>query len=646
MLPNQTSTPQSAAQPRHTPLAAPDLRVGVGIDTSRYGHYAAFLRPDLQPAAGELLFAESAAGYGQLHQRLAQIAQRHGAVHFVIRLDAAGQYADNLLHFLHSLPGAPGPVGNPAADAAPLANATFTISCGDPQRNKNYRAALFGNKKSDPLEARAAARYALSERPAGTRPWSAELRLLRQVAGRLQAVCRQRTRLLNQLHHLSALTFPELGLLVKDLAAGWVLELLHRYPTAPRLAAAAPADLEDIPYLPHAHIDRLGQDARASIASLHGPAIEELVRDQVRQLRDAGARQKRLEKVLISTYNDLQDRNYLDSIPGIGAVTAALLTAFIGDIERFDTPGKLVAYFGTLPIEVASGVDRDGNPRGPKRYVMSPRGNDLVRRYLWMAALSAVRHNPAVRALYARVVAKHPDQKAIAIGHAMRKLLHLGFAVWKSQMPFDPNHYPWHAPAHVPEGAAGSGSERPTEAGSGAEVPPLDPTLAQDKEPAAGHKNPDWPERKVVTAAGSIPSTPGPHAAVDFAHVKKQLPLARVLDQLGLSGRLRGSGPQKRCPCPLHRGDARGQTLSVNLDENVFYCHAQAVAREATSSTCGLVSRACPCATLPSTWCIPSTSNPCRDAAQRRGHGGARWRRRPAKSRLPTDAPALRATLS
>jgi len=30
---------------------------GVGIDVSRYGHYAAFLRDDLQPAADELAFA-------------------------------------------------------------------------------------------------------------------------------------------------------------------------------------------------------------------------------------------------------------------------------------------------------------------------------------------------------------------------------------------------------------------------------------------------------------------------------------------------------------------------------------------------------------------------------------------------------------
>jgi DNA primase len=45
-----------------------------------------------------------------------------------------------------------------------------------------------------------------------------------------------------------------------------------------------------------------------------------------------------------------------------------------------------------------------------------------------------------------------------------------------------------------------------------------------------------------------------------------------VLDQLGWSSRLRGSGPQRRCSCPLHRGDARGRTFSVNLDDNVFQC--------------------------------------------------------------------------
>jgi hypothetical protein len=121
--------------PQHAPAPPSPRRFGVGIDTSRYGHYAAFLQDDLQPAAEELQFPESAAGYARFRQRLERIVQRHGPVQFVVRLDAAGQYADNLLHFLHRL-GHPGP-GVPGC-SAPF---TLTLSCGDPQRNKNYRAA-------------------------------------------------------------------------------------------------------------------------------------------------------------------------------------------------------------------------------------------------------------------------------------------------------------------------------------------------------------------------------------------------------------------------------------------------------------------------------------------------------------------------
>jgi hypothetical protein len=191
----------------------------------------------------------------------------------------------------------------------------------------------------------------------------------------------------------------------------------------------------------------------------------------------------------------------------------------------------------------------------------SKRGNDLVRRYLGMAALSAVRCNPAVRALYRRVVAKHPNRKAIAIGHAMRKLLHLAFALWKTDRPFDAGHHPWEGPA----AAADAGADRQP-AASGEAV--------QDQ--AAGHKPESRPAQEVVTAA-CAPTVPpaagvGEGILIDFGHLKRQLPLARVLEHLGLSSRLRGSGPQRRGACPIHRGDGRGRTFSVNLDDNVFCC--------------------------------------------------------------------------
>jgi len=138
--------------------AGPLVCIGVGFDTSRYGHYAAFLQADLQPAADDLMVVESALGYQQFRQRLDAIAAKDaGHVHFHMRIDVAGCYADNLLAFLHALP------------------YSKTISCGDPERNKNYRVAIFGSKKSDPVEAHACARCVKS--PAASSPRLARTRV-------------------------------------------------------------------------------------------------------------------------------------------------------------------------------------------------------------------------------------------------------------------------------------------------------------------------------------------------------------------------------------------------------------------------------------------------------------------------------------
>src|SRR5262249_23317243 len=156
----------------------------------------------LQQAAADLEVAESAQGYARLRQRFLDLVPKHGRARFFVRLEVAGAYADNLLAWLQALR---------------IDRADFSLSCGDPQPNKNDRAAVSRPKNSDPIEARACARYALSDRPQPMPIVSAERSRLRQVAVRLQAVVKQRTRLVNQ---LLARTYPELALQVKDITTG------------------------------------------------------------------------------------------------------------------------------------------------------------------------------------------------------------------------------------------------------------------------------------------------------------------------------------------------------------------------------------------------------------------------------------------
>jgi hypothetical protein len=56
-----------------------------------------------------------------------------------------------------------------------------------------------------------------------------------------------------------------------------------------------------------------------------------------------------------------------------------------------------------------------------------------------MPAVSAKKYNPVIRAFCQRLEANGKKGKAI-ICAAMRKLIHLAFAVLKSGIPFDPDY--------------------------------------------------------------------------------------------------------------------------------------------------------------------------------------------------------------
>jgi transposase len=563
--------------------AAPLDRIGVGIDTARYGHRVSFLRPDRQPAAKPLTVLESRAGYKALQERLEQLHQQHPQARFHVRIDAAGQYAANLEHFLRSL-------------TLPL-----TLSIGEPKRNKDYQKAHFPKRTTDDTESQAMARFAVVELPSATASVSPALIMLREVAGRLQAKVKQSTQAINRLHNLLARVFPELANLTDDLSASWVLRLLDKYPTAQRLSQARLATLQKIPYLAPELAEQLHLVAQQSVACLSGDVAETLVRELVSQVRHTQRAEEQMRRLLSAAYTALPASAHLQvvTVPGIGVATAAVLIAQTVDINRFATPAHFVGYFGVFPEENTSGVDKYGQPVPPGTMRMSRKGNDLVRHYLWNAARSAIRHNPAIHALYSRLKAKG-KRGDVALGQCMRKLLHLVYAVWKTNRPFDDQQGQGDTPnvaAHT-----GAGSEAPEarsdQAPAGvltSDIPSPIPAGSEGQahnsaaapasnETAVGHKR-DVPAAEVVTTANpTVAPTPPPvkpvpptgraaRPKVDFAFLRQQVTMEQVLQQLGLLDTLRGRGLQRRGPCPLHGQPNNTQpTFSAHLGKQFFQC--------------------------------------------------------------------------
>jgi transposase len=533
-------------------------RIGVGIDTARYGHRVSFLRPDRKPAAKPLTVMENRAGYQALQDRLNQLHEQNPTAHLHVRIDAAGQYAVNLELFLRDL------------------KLPMTISVGEPKRNKDYQKAHFPKRTTDDTESQAMARFAVVELPNATPAPSSPMILLREVAGRLQSKVKQTTQAINRLHNLLARVFPELATLTEDISAGWVLKLLDKYPTAERIAQAQIASLEKIPYLSVEQAQVVHQAAKQSVASLRGDLAKALVRDLVTQLRLCQKAEQHLHQLLLEAFSELPASPHVQvlTIPGIGEATAAALVAKIVDIDRFATPNHLVNYFGVFPEESSSGVDKRGRPLPPGTLVMSRKGNDLVRFYLWNAVRTAIQHNPAIRALYRRLRAKG-KRGDVAMGHCMRKLLHLVYAVWKTDRPFDKEHFPW-------EGSSDTQSSTALSPSADAAATP------SANEKAVGHKR-DLPAEEVVTTANSTlepassavkPASQGAAVSrpkVDFAFLREHVTMEHVLQHLGYFASLRGRGQQRRGPCPVHsQPTAPERTFSVHLGKNAFQCfHAE-----------------------------------------------------------------------
>lgn len=128
-----------------------------------------------------------------------------------------------------------------------------------------------------------------------------------------------------------------------------------------------------------------------------------------------------------------QQRDLLTSIPGVGELTAANFLAEVPDVTRFDSATQLAAYAGLTPRQHSSGSSVHRRARLVKT------GNSRFRTLFYMPALSAMRHNPLVKALVIRLTDKGKHRMAI-VGAAMRKLVHLAFGVLKHKRPFNPDY--------------------------------------------------------------------------------------------------------------------------------------------------------------------------------------------------------------
>jgi transposase len=123
----------------------------------------------------------------------------------------------------------------------------------------------------------------------------------------------------------------------------------------------------------------------------------------------------------------------LKSVPGVGRVTTTTMLALLPELGSL-TRRQIAALVGVAPFNRDSGTLRG------RRTVWG--GRAAVRSVLYMAALVGVRFNPALKAMYRRLIAAG-KRKKVALVACMRKLLTILNAIMRTRSP-------WHSSEITP----------------------------------------------------------------------------------------------------------------------------------------------------------------------------------------------------
>lgn len=172
------------------------------------------------------------------------------------------------------------------------------------------------------------------------------------------------------------------------------------------------------------------QEANRLAAGGVVPEVRASIDAVLANLDEQIAHVQQLIRAHIDRHPGLRDqRDLLTTIPGIGEATAAVLLAELFD-KRYDSARQAAAFAGVVPRLVESGT-----LRGRSR--LSKIGPGRLRKALYFPALAALRFNPTIRAVRARLAAAGKP-KMVIVGAAMRKLIHLAYGVLKSGKAYEP----------------------------------------------------------------------------------------------------------------------------------------------------------------------------------------------------------------
>ena len=391
----------------------------VAVDIGKSVHYGYFRAP-MGEEVKRFPFSNTHRGFQEFWQKLSQFQRQQGLKECVIGFESTGPYAEPLFHYLRNQP--------------------VKLVQINPMHTKRLKE-LTGNSpnKTDRKDPRVIADViSLGHALSLVVPEGASAQLRRLTHARERAM-KRRIALLNQLHYLMAVVFPEFLEVMKKISTNTAIYLIKHHPTPQHIVAMGPGSLSKVlkkrsrGQVTEQRAQKLFEVAQESIGIKEGQQSMLLeIQYLIFAVEQENGFIADLERQMIFSLNQIPYSHSILSIKGIGKITAAGLIGEVGDFGKFKTIAEITKLAGLDLYEISS-----GKHKGQHR--ISKRGRSLMRKLLYFAVVNMIRSDGLMhQPWHQRVQRGMPPMKAMVALSC--KLLRLIFALARDNTVYKENY--------------------------------------------------------------------------------------------------------------------------------------------------------------------------------------------------------------
>lgn len=397
-------------------------KIVVGIDVAKDFSYFAMIGPDDKQIGKQFKVNHTLNELENVVKKMKEVETRLKSQCILI-MESTGHYSSILFNFFHK--------------------SNFEVYMVNPLQTNSIKNLQVRKVKNDKIDAyRIAILFKLGE----FKPYNPP----REDLAKINVLCRHYFKLVddsvmykNNLIALVDQVFPGYQGVFSDITSLSSLYILENYSSPQKLLNANQAEVvSNLVTLARRGVDWANKkyDALISMAKSalklnFAPITAEIaLRSDIIMLRTFYEQIKHIESEIFTLSKDVEEIQLVDSITGIGPISAATIVSEIRDFNNFSSARKLVAFCGIDPAVMESGQFKGS------RVKISKRGSRYLRRVLYIAALACIKKyhgkyiNPVLVEYYQAKIQSKP--KKVALVAVMHKLVNYIFAVLRDKKPY------------------------------------------------------------------------------------------------------------------------------------------------------------------------------------------------------------------